>query len=76
MGDTISQVRSITNNIANDGREKFEEIKQHGQELAVGQLDKQRYPRLRKRGKGPPKLLTQITGYIQTMQDKKGVEKS
>lgn len=39
VGDTVSQVRSITNDIANGGREKFDEIKQHGQDLAVEQLD-------------------------------------
>lgn len=39
VDDTISQVRSITKNIAKDGREKFEGIKQHGQDLAIEQLD-------------------------------------
>ncbi|MCJ7715332.1 MAG: YtxH domain-containing protein [Anaerolineales bacterium] len=39
VDDTISQVHSITNEIANGGRQKFEEIKQHGQDLAVEQLD-------------------------------------
>ncbi|MBN2044533.1 MAG: YtxH domain-containing protein [Anaerolineales bacterium] len=39
VGDAVSQVRSITNDIANGGREKFDEIKQHGQDLAVEQLD-------------------------------------
>jgi len=39
VGDTVSQMRSISNKIANDGREKFEEVKQHGQDLAVEQLD-------------------------------------
>ena len=39
VGDTASQMRSITNKLSNSGREKFEEIKQHGQELAVEQLD-------------------------------------
>ena len=39
VGDTVSQVRSMTNNIANGGREKFEEIKQQSQDMAVEQLD-------------------------------------
>jgi gas vesicle protein len=37
--DTVAQVRSSVNKLAFDGREKFEELKQHGQELAVEQLD-------------------------------------
>jgi gas vesicle protein len=37
--DTLEQVRSSVNKITLDGREKFEELKQHGQELAVEQLD-------------------------------------
>ena len=37
--DTMSQVRSSVNKISLDGREKFNELKQHGQELAVEQLD-------------------------------------
>jgi gas vesicle protein len=39
VDDAASQVRSFTNNIATGGRAKFEEIKQHGQDLAVEQLD-------------------------------------
>ena len=39
VGGTISKVRSIVNNIANGGRKKYLEIKQHSQELAVEQLD-------------------------------------
>jgi hypothetical protein len=37
--DTISQVRSNVNKITLGGREKIEELKKHGQELAVEQLD-------------------------------------
>lgn len=37
--DTLAQVRSSVNKIALDGREKIEELKKHGQELAVEQLD-------------------------------------
>jgi gas vesicle protein len=37
--DTMSQVRSSVNKIALDSREKIKELKQHGQELAVEQLD-------------------------------------
>jgi gas vesicle protein len=37
--DTMSQVRSSVNKITLDGREKFKELKEHGQELAVEQLD-------------------------------------
>jgi gas vesicle protein len=37
--DTLAQVRSSVNKITLDGREKFKELKQHGQELAVEQLD-------------------------------------
>jgi gas vesicle protein len=37
--DTIAQVRSSVNNLTQDGREKFKELKQQGQELAVEQLD-------------------------------------
>ncbi len=39
VDDTVSQVRSFTTTIADGGREKYEEIKQHGQDLAVEQLD-------------------------------------
>jgi hypothetical protein len=35
----LAQVRSSVNKITLDGREKFKELKQHGQELAVEQLD-------------------------------------
>jgi len=38
--DTMTQVRSNANKIATDGREKLKELKQHGQELAVEQLDR------------------------------------
>ena len=37
--DTLAQVRSKATEITTGGREKFEELKQHGQELAVEQLD-------------------------------------
>ena len=37
--DTLAQVRSSVNKITLDGREKLKELKQHGQELAVEQLD-------------------------------------
>jgi gas vesicle protein len=37
--DTLAQVRSSVNKLTLDGREKFKELKQHGQELAVEQLD-------------------------------------
>ena len=37
--DTFAQLRSSVNRITLDGREKFKELKQHGQELAVEQLD-------------------------------------
>jgi gas vesicle protein len=37
--DTLAQVRSSVNNLTQDGREKFKELKQQGQELAVEQLD-------------------------------------
>jgi gas vesicle protein len=37
--DTLAQVRSSVDKITLDGREKFKELKQHGQELAVEQLD-------------------------------------
>ncbi|MGZ9226103.1 MAG: YtxH domain-containing protein [Anaerolineales bacterium] len=37
--DTMAQVRSNANKIADGGREKIKGLKQHGQELAVEQLD-------------------------------------
>jgi len=37
--DTLAQVRSSVNKLTLDGREKFNELKQRGQELAVEQLD-------------------------------------
>lgn len=37
--DTLAQVRSKANELTTGGREKFEELKQHGQELAVEQLE-------------------------------------
>jgi gas vesicle protein len=37
--DTLEQVRSSVNKLTLDGREKLNELKQHGQELAVEQLD-------------------------------------
>ena len=37
--ETLAQVRSSVNKITLDGREKLNELKQHGQELAVEQLD-------------------------------------
>jgi gas vesicle protein len=37
--DTLEQVRSSVNKLTLDGREKFKELKQQGQELAVEQLD-------------------------------------
>jgi gas vesicle protein len=37
--DTLAQVRSSVDKLTLDGREKFKELKQHGQELAVEQLD-------------------------------------
>lgn len=39
VDETVSQVRSISSNIASGGRAKFEELKQQGQDLAVNQLD-------------------------------------
>jgi hypothetical protein len=38
--DTMAQVRSNANKIATDGRKKIKALKQHGQELAVEQLDR------------------------------------
>jgi len=37
--ETLAQVRSSVDKLTLDGREKFKELKQHGQELAVEQLD-------------------------------------
>jgi gas vesicle protein len=37
--DTLAQVRSSVDKITLDGREKLNELKQHGQELAVEQLE-------------------------------------
>lgn len=39
VDDTMAQVRSNVNKIALGGREKINELKKHGQELAVEQLD-------------------------------------
>ena len=39
VDDTMTQVRMKANNIAMSGREKIKELKQHGQELAVEQLE-------------------------------------
>ena len=40
MDDTMAQVRSKANAITIDGRKKIKELKKHGQELAVEQLDR------------------------------------
>lgn len=40
VDDAVSQVRSTANKITIGGREKIKELKQHGQELAVEQLDR------------------------------------
>jgi len=37
--ETLAQVRSSVNKLTSDGRDKFNELKQHGQELAVEQLN-------------------------------------
>jgi len=37
--EVMAQVRLDMNKLSVDGREKFKELKQHGQELAVEQLD-------------------------------------
>jgi gas vesicle protein len=37
--DTVAQVRSKLNDLTSDGRDKIKEIKQHGQKLAIEQLD-------------------------------------
>jgi gas vesicle protein len=39
MDETMAQVRSNANKIATSGREKMKELKQHGQEIAVEQLE-------------------------------------
>jgi len=39
MEDTMAQVRSNANKIAIAGREKIKELRDHGQQLAVEQLD-------------------------------------
>ena len=39
MEDTITQVRTNANKLTVGGREKFQELKQHGQELVVEQLE-------------------------------------
>ena len=38
--ETIAQVRLNANKLTVEGREKIKELKQHGQELAVEQLDR------------------------------------
>ncbi|HET9587563.1 MAG TPA: YtxH domain-containing protein [Anaerolineales bacterium] len=38
--DTVAQVRSNANKITMSGREKIKDLKQHGQEMAVEQLDR------------------------------------
>ena len=38
--DSVAQVRTGAKKIATDGREKLNEFKQHGQEIAVEQLDR------------------------------------
>jgi len=38
--DTMARVRSNTDKVVISGREKIKELKQHGQELAVEQLDR------------------------------------
>lgn len=40
VDETMVQVRSNANKIASGGREKIQELKQHGQELAVEQLER------------------------------------
>ncbi|MDO9130806.1 MAG: YtxH domain-containing protein [Anaerolineales bacterium] len=40
MEDAMAQVRLNTNKITVGGRQKAEELKQHGQELLVEQLDR------------------------------------
>lgn len=39
MEDTVAQVRTKAEKITVGGREKFKQLKQHGQELMVEQLD-------------------------------------
>jgi gas vesicle protein len=38
--DSLAQVRTGAKKIASDGREKLHELKQHGQDIAVEQLDR------------------------------------
>ena len=40
MKDAMANVRSNANKLTDEGREKIEELKQYGQELAVEQLDR------------------------------------
>ena len=40
MDDAVAQVRSNANKVTIGGRERIKELKQHGQELAVEQLDR------------------------------------
>lgn len=37
--DTVAQGRSTLNDLSSDGRDKIKELKQHGQKLAIEQLD-------------------------------------
>lgn len=37
--DTVAQGRSNLNDLSSDGRDKIKELKQHGQKLAIEQLD-------------------------------------
>lgn len=37
--DSIAQVRSNLNDLSSDGRDKIKDLKQHGQKLAIEQLD-------------------------------------
>jgi len=40
VDEAMAQVRSSVNKVTIGGREKFQELKQHGQEMAVEQLDR------------------------------------
>lgn len=40
MDDAVAQVRSSADKVTIGGRERIKELKQHGQELAVEQLDR------------------------------------
>lgn len=40
MDDAVAQVRSNANKVTIGGRDRIKELKQHGQELAVEQLDR------------------------------------